>query len=45
MAKLSADDLAKVKESLSKTGNLPDGYSLKTQITGNSLNATPLECG
>ena len=40
---LSADDLVKVKKSLKETGKLPTGFSLKTQISGNSLNAIPLE--
>jgi hypothetical protein len=40
---LSVEDLTKVKSSLDKTGKLPDGYSLKTQISGNSLDASPLD--
>ena len=31
---ISAEDLAKVRKSLSESGNLPAGFSLKTQITG-----------
>ena len=40
---ISAEDLAKVRISLSESGNLPEGFSLKTQISGDSLNATPLD--
>ena len=40
---ISAEDLAKVRKSLSESGNLPAGFSLKTQISGDSLNATPLD--
>ena len=40
---LSVEDLTKVKSSLDKTGKLPDGYSLKTQISGNLLEASPLD--
>ena len=40
---LSVEDLTNVKSSLDKTGKLPDGYSLKTQISGNSLEASPLD--
>ncbi|OUU39934.1 MAG: hypothetical protein CBC16_06980 [Verrucomicrobia bacterium TMED56] len=40
---LSPDDLSKVKTSLDETGKLPTGYSLKTQISGNSLNTKPLD--
>ena len=40
---LSVEDLTKVKSSLEKSGKLPEGYSLQTQIAGNSLDASPLD--
>ena len=39
---LSIEDLAKVKASLKDSGELPEGYSLRTQISGNSLLSNPL---
>ena len=40
---LSKKDLAKVKEELSKSGKLPDGYSLQTQIAEAEITSTPLD--
>ena len=44
MAKsLSAEEEAVVRASLKDSGELPSGYSLQTQIKGNSLESTPLD--
>jgi len=44
MAKsLSAEEEAVVRASLEDSGELPSGYSLQTQIKGNSLESTPLD--
>lgn len=40
---LSAEQLAAVKASLQENGKLPSGYSLQTQISGNALDAVPLD--